>query len=68
MVKFSLKLLISASLLASGLVYASENKDCDSLNLRGRVLTKIGYSPTNIGVNNISSFCSYTNWLKAQLK
>ncbi len=67
MFNLSLKLLLLTSFLASGLVYGTENKDCDSLKFRERTLTKIGYAPTNIGITNISSFCSYKNWISSQL-
>ncbi len=59
--------LIFSSLLALNSAFANESS-CDSKTTRDAVLTKIGYAPTNKSYTEISKYCKWQDWVKAQLK
>jgi uncharacterized protein (DUF1800 family) len=52
-------------LLAINSAYAS---NCDTKELRERVLTKIGYAPTTESMETLENYCNYENWINDQLK
>ena len=53
-------------LLAINSAFAN-NLNCDDKPIRDAVLTKIGYAPTTTSFLEISKYCKWQDWVKAQL-
>ncbi len=58
-------LIIGFALVANS--SSAENIHCDNKELRESVLTKVGYAPTDQSYVEISKYCKWQDWIKAQL-